>query len=331
MGMAAVLLAGSVVPAVAAPVYVLGDSIGEDVGRVAGETTLAKISVSLANRWIYRQLPVVPDGATVVLALGTNDADETNGVRHLGKHIDALVAYVNEHRLKAYWLGPVCVTTASAARAEELDRILAARLKSTSITYVSLHTPELCAPDLHARDGQHMRDVGSKRIWQDVSRVAGWPVAPEMPVVAQLEPSAVDQAAAANPASAGPRPVKYPLPPVKPALTGRKPVASKSNLPHLAPHPADEELAAPERSPTPLAAPLRPPAALPALPVDATLPAPIPPLPAGLAATPEPPSMQSMVPPPKPAQPPPLVVPHDKPPDKPKRQSCFLGIFCFDN
>ncbi|MDR3376487.1 MAG: SGNH/GDSL hydrolase family protein [Ancalomicrobiaceae bacterium] len=339
MGVAVALLAGMVVPAAAAPVYVVGDSIGQDLGRVAKQTTFAKISVSLANRWIYRQLPSVPDGATVVLTIGTNDADETNGVRHLGKHIDALIAYLNEHRLKAYWLGPVCVTTGSAARAEELDRILANRLKATTVTYVSLHTPELCSPDLHARDGQHMRDAGSKRIWQDLARVAGWPEASEQPVLAKVEPPA---AAPTPPAQVAPapaptaplatapapatspavvpaplRPVNFPLPPVKPNLGTKKSVADKSNLPHLAPKPVEEEQVAPR------------PAAVPqvAAPPAVAEPAPIPPAPIPLAAEPiakvEPPMVQSIAPPPKPV-PPPAAAP---PPAKVRQGPCIFGWF----
>lgn len=176
------LLLGAPMPALAG-VYVLGDSIGEGVGEVSGQKNLARVSVSIRNRWVYRQFPQVPQGSIVFLVLGTNDADWY--LTGLDKRIDEIIQTAEAAKLRMYWLGPVCLFTKSEPRSVALDQILAEKLKNTSITYISMREPELCERDMRVRDGVHLKSRGYFAMWSKAAGVAGIEVARRTPVASK--------------------------------------------------------------------------------------------------------------------------------------------------
>ncbi len=163
-----VLLSGLV--ALAAPAtahagaYVLGDSIGEGVAIASGLKGLAHISVHIRGPKALAQINATPPVSTVFIVLGTNDAD--SGIKGIEKSIDGVVEAAAKRQLTMYWIGPHCVHAKFDARSRELDQILHDRLATTSVKYISMRDPKLCASNFYEPDGIHLKMAGYRYMWE---------------------------------------------------------------------------------------------------------------------------------------------------------------------
>src|SRR5262249_21802507 len=87
--LAALGLVCGLVPAGQAATYVLGDSLGGGIAQAAHTKGLAKIGIHIRGPKALAQFAQTPNGATVFLALGTNDAE--GGIARLDKSIEDIV------------------------------------------------------------------------------------------------------------------------------------------------------------------------------------------------------------------------------------------------
>lgn len=156
-------------------IRIIGDSIGEGVHLASNYPSPAnRFNVAIYTPFIFQQIKEMPEGATVFMSLGTNDA--VGGLVDVKKRVDEIVAAADDRKIKLYWLGPPCVIKPWEVSSRKLDEILAAQLAATSVTYVSLQDPGFCEASLHAGDGVHFTMAGYSRIWQKAATVAGVPV-----------------------------------------------------------------------------------------------------------------------------------------------------------
>lgn len=161
--------------AAAEDIHIVGDSIGEGVHMATNYPSPAnRFNVAIYTPFIFQQLKQMPRGATVFMSLGTNDA--VGGLTDVKARVDQIVATAQEQGIKLIWMGPPCVRKDWEVHSRKLDEILAAQLKGTPVTYVSLQGPEFCEASLHAGDGVHFTMAGYALMWQKAATAAGIPV-----------------------------------------------------------------------------------------------------------------------------------------------------------
>jgi hypothetical protein len=153
--------------------YVLGDSIGEGVAIASGLKGLARISVHIRGPKALAQINATPPGSTVFIVLGTNDAD--SGIKGIEKSIDGVVEAAGKRQLTMYWIGPHCVHAKFDARSRELDQILRDRLATTSVKYISMRDPKLCASNFYEPDGIHLKMAGYRYMWERMRTAVAHP------------------------------------------------------------------------------------------------------------------------------------------------------------
>lgn len=171
------LLLASLAPAAAQAedVRIIGDSIGEGLHLASSYPSPAnRFNVAIYTPKIFEQIRDMPRGANVVMSLGTNDA--VAGLVDQRPRIEQIVAAARDQGIKLTWLGPPCVRTSWETHSERLDKVIAATLAGTSVTYVSAQDAEFCAAALHAGDGVHFTMAGYRLLWQKAASVAGIPV-----------------------------------------------------------------------------------------------------------------------------------------------------------
>ena len=166
-------------PALGANEVVTGDSLGVGIAMASGFENRAANSVTIRGNRAIDQLRSIRPGTTVFLSLGTNDA--VGSVKGIEKSIDAVVNTANVSRLKLVWIGPPCVIKPWDKNAEELDGILRQRLAGTSVTYVSMRDPSLCAPSVRGKDGVHFNMEGYRSMWSRAAAASGYQVASVSP------------------------------------------------------------------------------------------------------------------------------------------------------
>jgi hypothetical protein len=156
-------------------VRIIGDSIGEGLHLASSVPSPAnRFNVAIYTPKIFEQIREMPRGANVVMSLGTNDA--VAGLDDQQPRIELIAAAAREQGVKLTWLGPPCVRTGWEVHSEKLDKVIAATLAGSSVTYVSAQDPEFCAPGLHAGDGVHFTMAGYRLLWQKAATAAGIPI-----------------------------------------------------------------------------------------------------------------------------------------------------------
>jgi hypothetical protein len=173
----------SAAPAHAAA-FVLGDSLGLGVSRAGHLKNLSKISIHIRGRKMQEQIAKTPEGSTVFLVLGTNDAE--GSIARLDKHIDDIVLAMEKRNITLIWLGPPCVRKPWDTRAHELDTMLRNRFENTAVRYVSMRDDVMCSGAFHERDGVHLKTKGYAYMWEKARGASGFAVAAE-----DAEPEAV--------------------------------------------------------------------------------------------------------------------------------------------
>jgi hypothetical protein len=160
---------------------VLGDSLGVGVKIASGHAGPARLSQFIRNDQILAQIEQVPTGATAVLVLGTNDS--AGSVKGLETNIDNIVRAVESRKINLVWVGPPCVRKSWDKNSRELDALLAARLASTTIKYVSLRSDQaLCSGQYTGGDGVHLNLAGYSLVWNKARVIAGLPEAQNVKV-----------------------------------------------------------------------------------------------------------------------------------------------------
>jgi lysophospholipase L1-like esterase len=166
--------------------YVLGDSLGEGVQEVSRLKGFAHVSVHIRGPRMLEQLAQTPPNATVILVLGTNDAN--GSILRLDKSIDDIVQAAAKKSITLIWLGPPCVRPSWDSRARELDGMLKTRFTGTPVRYVSMRDPELCSGALQEPDGVHLKTKGYVHMWEKAAAAAGYALASAAPAPAAKTP-----------------------------------------------------------------------------------------------------------------------------------------------
>ena len=156
-----------------ADVIVIGDSIGVGLSLASGAHRFAHNSVAIRGGDTLGQLANADKKSIVILSLGTNDA--VGKIVGLEKSIDKLVQGIEERGSRVFWMGPPCVFKPWNENVMTLDRILEARLKHSTISYISVADPAICDRGLRAPDGVHFNMRGYITLWARVAVRAGLP------------------------------------------------------------------------------------------------------------------------------------------------------------
>jgi hypothetical protein len=174
LALGAALLA-ALSPAAMAGGEVIGDSLGVGVDWAAKLPSLAKNSVAIHGGAILEQIRQVPNGSTVFMSLGTNDA--VGGAVDVKKPVQDILAAVKAREIKLVWLGPPCVFKPWDKHAATLDGVLREQLDGTGVTYVSMRGADICDRSLRGAEGVHFTMAGYTLMWQKAAAAAGYPVA----------------------------------------------------------------------------------------------------------------------------------------------------------
>ena len=180
LGLVAALLA--LQPAMAS-IYVGGDSLGVGVHLASKAPSVAKESVRITSNVPVSQVESVPEGSTLFLSLGTNDA--VGGVLKVQKNVDAILSAAADRKIRVVWLGPPCVFKNWDDSAKALDGVLAGIMAQNGVTYVSMRDDALCVRSLRAGDGVHFTMKGYRMMWDRAIAASGEAdTAPALPVEA---------------------------------------------------------------------------------------------------------------------------------------------------
>ena len=167
-GLAAALIA--LQPAMAS-IYVGGDSLGVGVHLASNAPSVAKESVRITSSVPVSQVESVPQGSTLFLSLGTNDA--VGGVTKVQKNVDAILSAAASRNIRVVWLGPPCVFKNWDDSAKALDGVLAGIMAQNNVTYVSMRDDALCVRSLRAGDGVHFTMKGYRMMWDRAIAASG--------------------------------------------------------------------------------------------------------------------------------------------------------------
>jgi hypothetical protein len=146
-----------------AATYVLGDSIGDGVATTLGLNNLAQIGIHIRGPKALAQIARTPPGSTVLIFLGTNDAE--GSIKNIDKSIDDVLDAAARRQLTVIWVGPHCVRKAWDAQGRELDEILRTHLAKTSAKYVGMRDPGICSGKFHEPDSVHLTGKGYRYMW----------------------------------------------------------------------------------------------------------------------------------------------------------------------
>lgn len=122
-------------------------------------------------RQITSLLEQVPDGSTVFVFGGTNDAASTDGAELAGD-TRMLLDLGDIKHLKLTLVGPPCVYTHYDEIVGQVDRTLQSISNSFGSGYVSTRSGPWCSRRLRARDGVHFPFSGYVLLWESVRRQA---------------------------------------------------------------------------------------------------------------------------------------------------------------
>jgi hypothetical protein len=154
-----------------ASIYVAGDSLGVGVHLASRAPSVATESVRIMSKAPISQIASVPEGSTLFLSLGTNDA--VGGVPKVQKSVDAILSAAAARNIRVIWLGPPCVFQTWDDSARALDTVLAGIMAQEGVTYVSMRDDALCARSLRAGDGVHFTMKGYRMMWDRAIAASG--------------------------------------------------------------------------------------------------------------------------------------------------------------
>jgi len=149
-----------------AATYVLGDSIGDGLAVTMKLNNLAQIGIHIRGPKALAQIERTPEGSTVYIFLGTNDAE--GSIKNIEKSIDDVLAAAAQRQLTVIWVGPSCVHKSWDGQASTLDRILSTHLAKSSAKYISMRDQQMCTGKFLEPDGVHPTGKGYRYMWSKI-------------------------------------------------------------------------------------------------------------------------------------------------------------------
>jgi lysophospholipase L1-like esterase len=153
-------------------VYVMGDSIGDGLAVTMGFNNVAQIGIHIRGPKALAQIERVPQGSTVYIFLGTNDAE--GSIKNIDKSIADVLDAAAQRNLNVVWVGPHCVRKSWDRQAAQLDQILHDQLAKAGVKYVGMRQDAgICSGKLLEPDGVHPTAKGYRAMWAVIDSTAG--------------------------------------------------------------------------------------------------------------------------------------------------------------
>lgn len=146
------------------PVWIIGDSIGVGLALASGHKSAAVVGTRFTDtKAMLKQIAKVPDGAYVVISLGTNDhADFLNNFNKVTKITQALRA----KNCSYVWVGPVYVEKGKVSTYNV--NIALKNVKGGA--YIGVYDYTKTLSKYRAKDGVHFTMAGYKKLWHYVEQ-----------------------------------------------------------------------------------------------------------------------------------------------------------------
>lgn len=148
------LLAGCLNEEAKSEAFLAGDSHCVGLAQATGIKSVAQVGAS--TRAVIGQLGKIPEGSTVIVCAGTNDApNRFNGFQAT---VDAVLAEAGRRKQKLIWVGPINTPLWWDKYSAEADQYLKTKLPH----YVSMRQQWKAGE----HDGVfHLTPAGRKRLW----------------------------------------------------------------------------------------------------------------------------------------------------------------------
>jgi len=136
--------------------FIAGDSLCVGLAQASGIKSLARVGAP--TREVVSQLKRIPEGQTVIVCAGTNDA--ANRLNGFQAAVDAVLLTAKERKQRLIWVGPISTSLWWEPYSDKADTLLALNIKS----YVSLRSIGW-NPGERAGDRIHLTSKGYARLW----------------------------------------------------------------------------------------------------------------------------------------------------------------------
>jgi hypothetical protein len=134
--------------------YVAGDSLCVGLAQASGLKSVARVGAP--TREVVSQLKRIPEGATVVLCVGTNDMPSR--LVGFAAAVDAVVAEAERRNQRLIWVGPINTPLWWDRYSAEADKHLSSKIKD----YITLRRQWITGE----HDGVfHLTSKGYARLW----------------------------------------------------------------------------------------------------------------------------------------------------------------------
>ncbi len=140
-----------------AETFLAGDSHCVGLAQAAKLKSVARVGAS--TREVVSQLKQMPEGATVILCAGTNDAP--NRLNGFQASVDAVLREAERRNQRLIWIGPINTPLWWDRYSAEAEKYLQSKISSFVSMRLSWKAGE--------HDGQfHLTPQGRKRLWSIV-------------------------------------------------------------------------------------------------------------------------------------------------------------------
>lgn len=136
--------------------FIAGDSLCVGLAQASGLKSVARVGAPTSEA--VSQLRRLPEGATVILCLGTNDAAAR--LHGFSTAVDAVLTEASKRKQTIIWVGPASTTLWWEPFSDQADTYLALKIKN----YVSLRAIGW-NPGERAGDRIHLTPKGYARVW----------------------------------------------------------------------------------------------------------------------------------------------------------------------
>lgn len=136
--------------------FIAGDSLCVGLAQASGIKSYARVGAP--TREVVSQLGKIPEGATVIVCAGTNDAAAR--LHGFSTAVNAVLAEAAKRKQTIIWVGPVSTSLWWEPFSDQADTYLALKIKN----YVSLRAIGW-NPGERAGDRIHLTPKGYARVW----------------------------------------------------------------------------------------------------------------------------------------------------------------------
>lgn len=149
-----------------------GDSIGLGLGKTEHVRTVAIGGVQAHQRnYLHKEFGGVPNGSTLILSLGTNDAFRNRLSMHTPMSFIATQAKF--HQWNVVWIGAPKVFTAWNARVAVVDHRIQRLCYAFGFKYINIYNH--IGSQYRTPDGVHFTTQGYRKIWRLVRQAIANP------------------------------------------------------------------------------------------------------------------------------------------------------------